>query len=900
MANPSQFAGQYGPLAAQIGQRLGVDPTILLGQWGLETGWGKSVIPGTNNLGNIKDFSGGGVGAIDNMTGSDDKYLAFDTPQAFADHYAGLIERKYPNAVGAGNDPQAFARALKQGGYAQDPAYVSKMVSAANTVRQQPGIMDQIAAAIFPAAHAQQLHEQQADMYANASAQKQPTPWKAVIAKPEYQALSAQDKVAAQEQYFSEVVAPRVPKDQVEAAKAQFFEQYAPPAVAYVPHVMPLNQENKMGPTQEELDAVAEQDKRAQASALSRAAVENSLRSPFGGSTPIQGTKALGAGLGQGFGQVALGAQHYLGRGLQGVGFADAGDWLVNDAAQGRAKLETEAARYAKDDPYAAALGRIGGNVVSAAPVAGLLSRVISAGAPLLGAAAPVVARLGTAARTGGATTGVAKAPGIGHAVTDMGLRILGGGATGAATAGLIDPDSAATGGMIGAALPPALLAAGTAGKAIGAAVRPFYGAGQNRIAGDILREFATNPKAAQSQLQNAQPVISGSMPTTAMAAGDDGLAALSRAMQNADTRYASELASRQTAQNQARTAAIEDMAGNTGKIDLATKARDALTAPMREAVLDAAGSVPSGGLLQSIDRMLANPNNAGKLAQQALGELRNRIAQFSDSGVIDARALYAIRKDIGETLGGKLQGEAGNLRYASKQLINVRGLIDDAIDKASRRVSAPGTQVMPYGSNISTHTFPNPASTGPRPTWSDYLKTYAQESVPINQMKKLDDILRKIQTGSVDKQGSAILSAPKLNNLLKNEGKDLAKLLSSDQMDLLRKLAADLNASQIAANTGRAVGSNTLQNIAQNNFLSKALGHTLGGSSLAQTTLGRFLQLPYGIANKQIQERLGNALLNPQEAAGLLSSPQASAFIRSIQAGAPIGYRAAPVLTAQ
>lgn len=154
MANPQQFAMQYGPIAAQVGQRLGVDPTILLGQWGLETGWGKSVVPGTNNLGNIKDFTGGGVGATDNMTGSRDNYRQFDTPEAFGDHFAGLIERKYPNAVGAGGDPQAFAQALKAGGYAEDPAYPNKIAAVTNTVRKQPGVMDQIAAAIFPAAQA--------------------------------------------------------------------------------------------------------------------------------------------------------------------------------------------------------------------------------------------------------------------------------------------------------------------------------------------------------------------------------------------------------------------------------------------------------------------------------------------------------------------------------------------------------------------------------------------------------------------------------------------------------------------------------------------------------------------------------------------------------------------------
>lgn len=53
-----------------------------------------------------------------------------------------------------------------------------------------------------------------------------PKAWKDVIASKEYQALSPEQKVEAQNQYFNEVVAPRVPSGEVEAARAQFFTQY--------------------------------------------------------------------------------------------------------------------------------------------------------------------------------------------------------------------------------------------------------------------------------------------------------------------------------------------------------------------------------------------------------------------------------------------------------------------------------------------------------------------------------------------------------------------------------------------------------------------------------------------------------------------------------------------------
>lgn len=132
--NINTFAEQYQDVANAVGQELGVSPAVLLSQWGLETGWGKSIIPGTNNLGNIKDFTGKGVAAKDNMLGTLDKYRAFESPEAFAAEYSALIKRKYPAALGTGNDPVAFATALKAGGYAEDPNYVKSLTNSFNSI----------------------------------------------------------------------------------------------------------------------------------------------------------------------------------------------------------------------------------------------------------------------------------------------------------------------------------------------------------------------------------------------------------------------------------------------------------------------------------------------------------------------------------------------------------------------------------------------------------------------------------------------------------------------------------------------------------------------------------------------------------------------------------------------
>lgn len=135
-SDPESFKKEYYPAALKAGNELGVDPDILLGKWGNETGWGKSVIPGTFNLGNIKDFSGSGVAATDAMTGSRDKYRQYKSTDEFVDDYVSLIKRKYPQAVGAGKDVAKFTAGLK--GYAEDPAYPSKVKASYEKTSKMP------------------------------------------------------------------------------------------------------------------------------------------------------------------------------------------------------------------------------------------------------------------------------------------------------------------------------------------------------------------------------------------------------------------------------------------------------------------------------------------------------------------------------------------------------------------------------------------------------------------------------------------------------------------------------------------------------------------------------------------------------------------------------------------
>lgn len=629
--------------------------------------------------------------------------------------------------------------------------------------------------------------------------------------------------------------------------------------------------------------------------------------------------ESLGAGLGRGVGRTVLGAQRYVGKAAQGVGLDGVGDWLVRDAEEGRARLDEQNAPYKAANPIANATGNIGGEVFATLPVGGVLAR--GASAVGLGAVAPALATAGFKS-------------GIQNPLLNMATRVGAGGAVGYTSAALVDENSANTGGAIGAALPVVGRVAGAVGNAVGGALRPFTASGQKRIVGDTLRQFADDPDVARAALAAAQPIVPGSAPTVATAGGDAGLAALQRSMQNANAGFAGELAARQTAQNAARTAELQAVAGNPGKIETAKAARKAVTAPMREQALAAAGQVEVAPLLQRLERMAADPERAGKLSQQGISQFRRQIEDLAQNGTIDARALYEVRKDIGTVMSGRLQGDAGNLRFASGTMDNIQEAIDDAIDLAARRVTTPSAPKAARASTERAVTTPNwsvgsirpgsqqvatatpsgavgPVRPGsqqftdditdklPRASWREYLQTYAKESIPINQMDELAEVLRRVQTGSVDQLGNPILSAANLNRILKDQGQDLAEKLNPQQLDVLRRVQADLNAQQIANNVGRAVGSNTFQNAAQNNLLTQALGPRLGRSTPATAMVGRLLQIPYGTANAQIQERLGGALLDPMAAAQLMA-PQQNRLLNSLQPAAQLGYRVAPVLGAQ
>jgi peptidoglycan hydrolase FlgJ len=146
----SDFISEVWPAAEAAGQELGVDPKTLVAQAALETNWGTKVPKGangrsSNNLFGIKaggQWSGASVDASTqeyengSATTTNAQFRAYDSrSQSFQD-YVSLLRGspRYAAALNTGNNVQAFASALQQGGYATDPNYANKISAIASGI----------------------------------------------------------------------------------------------------------------------------------------------------------------------------------------------------------------------------------------------------------------------------------------------------------------------------------------------------------------------------------------------------------------------------------------------------------------------------------------------------------------------------------------------------------------------------------------------------------------------------------------------------------------------------------------------------------------------------------------------------------------------------------------------
>lgn len=135
--SPAEFARLFGPVARESMKRTGVPASVTLAQAALETGWGASTIGDAKNLFGIKGTGPAGSisvptqefqnGRMVTIRDSFRKYHSWQ--ESIEDHGRLLQNDRYRPALRYKNDPDRYAHAIHDAGYATDPNYASKLIS---------------------------------------------------------------------------------------------------------------------------------------------------------------------------------------------------------------------------------------------------------------------------------------------------------------------------------------------------------------------------------------------------------------------------------------------------------------------------------------------------------------------------------------------------------------------------------------------------------------------------------------------------------------------------------------------------------------------------------------------------------------------------------------------------
>lgn len=505
--------------------------------------------------------------------------------------------------------------------------------------------------------------------------------------------------------------------------------------------------------------------------------------------------EAVSQGVISGGGNVVLGGQELLGKGLESLGATDVGRALVQDAIRRRAESQATVAPFKREFPVLTGAGELGGEVLGTGPVGMALA------APLK--AIPAAAPLAQSIRTGGFSKG------------NLATRATGGAVTGGATAALINPAEAETGALVGgtvAAVAPPAINLLTKGASKIADVRQM----PNQLAAKIARDSMGTPEqvaAARAALQQAQS--EGLDLTAQQALARSGLvvpsaqATMERAIKGAQPKSARPTAdtrmSIETAQEAARKSTLNEV---TPDLAESINTRRIMSQPLYSAADKAVVPIDTD-LANVISRMPSGTiESAAKLAKMEdrpfiLG--KTVAARMEETGVLDAAGKPIMREVAGKT--AEITGES--LHYLK------RALSDIAYGPTAATGIGRDTQMAARG---LLSDFINVFETK-IPEYGQARRTFSELSAPVNQAQVLREMVSVLE-----KPGGGERIQPFLNVLgrgekamLKRAGgqgapryESLSEVLTPEQIAKVREVAKQLETEaaigqQITAGQQRA-----------------------------------------------------------------------------------------------
>lgn len=330
---------------------------------------------------------------------------------------------------------------------------------------------------------------------------------------------------------------------------------------------------------------------------------------------------------------------------------------MAKDAIAGKGlSLESNRQRRADMDGGLAALGADtdsiayqGGKLIGEIGGTAGVGSALGVGAKALGAAPKVVSAL----QTSGMSLGGAPAATLRQGAANLATRVGAGAVTGGASAGLVDPEQAATGALIGGALPVASKVAQKAGNATGTLVGKAFGGG--KMDGEVR---ALAERAKQLGIDIPADRLVDSKPLNAVAASLEyvpfsGRAGTMRKMESQLNRAVS----RTFGQDTDNVASALRKAGD----DLGTKFGETLsknTVKIDRHFMDDLGEVSARATRE------LPPDLAGIINKQI-----DDIVGKGGTGEIDGQAAYNIKKTL-DAIGRRNSSEAFYAKDLQKTLM--------------------------------------------------------------------------------------------------------------------------------------------------------------------------------------------------------------------------------------
>ena len=456
-----------------------------------------------------------------------------------------------------------------------------------------------------------------------------------------------------------------------------------------------------------------------------------------------------------------------------------------------------------------------------------------------------------------------------GNAAINGATRVAGGAGTGGAAALAVNPQDVGTGAAIGASVPIAGKLIGGAGGVIGDAIRPFTAQGKNEILSDFLKNQAGQDNVPQviHSLESARGNTAGFNPTTGQAANNPNLATLERTYKarNPNAFQDTELAQR---------GALADSIRGMGGDDLA-----------RQGLINNRESAVSDLYDQAKQTNLPIDNTLSELLK------RPAIAQAQNEATTNALNRGSTITPITPSDSTALSTELGN----NNQYVNGKTLheVKMALDAAKNHTAMGGANQAQLGAIGDASKDFNSYLDNAIPAYAQAKNTFSELSKPINQMDLGNAIADKfIPASQRDVPVPMQLNREQLAKALYDNGDKLAQsvtgfkgatlenTLNPNQLQAFKNAVKDSQYIKQGEQAGKGVGSDTMQKLAFNSQLNssglaaKLLNIPAVGATAS--AIKGIAGLAYGGANKALEQKLANVLLNPKQAAELLKmNPQ-------------------------